>query len=435
MTETECRSLLFICPIMPQRGGNGLAMRAGLMLQALARRFDVHLLVMPVSGGSVETPDFVRNLTTRVKVIDPAKCIDPLAELISRIADPVERHRQRLAYPRPWAARFSGMFAAKQAIAFMAGADVDVIHVMRLYLAPLIVPIMRAMQPMAPVTLLDLDDDDVRVHERLADLHKLQGDIGQEEVSRAEAKSYAACEADVLGYFNAVLTASEDDARRLAGGYPAVRFEAVPNGYAIDPTRHGLIRDRASNGSDATRLLFVANLGYPPNADAASYLIGEVLPALRERGADIDLDVVGPGASADLLAHDTGPSLSNSIAIRGEVESVDPWYAQADIAVVPLRTGGGTRIKILEAFAHGVPVVSSSIGAEGLSAVHGRHVLCADNAHEFASACLRLVTDAGLAADLVANAKQLLRLNYTPDHVYAKLDAIMDSLRNDQCRS
>jgi glycosyltransferase involved in cell wall biosynthesis len=426
MTQTSRRALLFICPIMPQQSGNGLAMRAGLMLEGLARRFDVYLFVAPVSGGSLETPDFVRKLTVRVGVLALGDSLDPLAALIGRVVDPAGRQRLRSAYPRPWASRFCGLAAAQQAVAFLAGAHIDLLHVMRLYLAPLAVHILRTISSSTPLTLLDLDDDDVRVHQRLAALHELRGDAEQAEINRMEAEKYAACAVDVLSRFSAVVTSSEDDARRLAASNPTVRFGSVPNGYAADPKRSTEARIRGTGGS--IRLLFVANLGYFPNADAAAQLVNNVVPALRKRGADVHLDIVGGGASAEMLGDWVGTKGNGGIIMHGAVESVASWYGQADIAVMPLRVGGGTRIKILEAFAYGVPVVSSHLGAEGLNAVDGKHLLCADNVTDFTSACLRLVADPALADDLVANADELLLLNYTPDRVHARLDAIVDSL-------
>jgi polysaccharide biosynthesis protein PslH len=426
MTKRSRRTLLFVCPIMPQRSGNGLAMRAGLMLEGLARRFDVYLFVAPVSGGSLDTPDFVRRLTVKVGVLSLADSIDPLAELIDRIIDPTERGRLRSVYPRPWAARFSGVAAAQQAIAFLAGADIDVLHVMRLYLAPLAALILRAIPPPAPVALLDLDEDDVRVQERFAELHSLRGNVEAAEADRIEAGKYAACAAALLGGFRIVVTSSEDDAHRLAALNPAVRFATVPNGYAADPPRSAIVRSRGMDGP--IRLLFVANLNYFPNADAAEQLINGVLPALRERGAKAHLDIIGAGASVGMLGDRARAVGDIQFTLHGEVESVSPWYAQADIAVVPLRAGGGTRIKILEAFAYGLPVVSSHVGTEGLNTVAGKHLLCADNAVDFAAACLRLAADPVLTADIVAHANELLCLHYTPDRVHAKLEAILEDV-------
>lgn len=99
-------SLLYVAPLMPQLAGNGLAMRAGFILRALAAQFDVHLFVVPVSGGSEEPSGFVRQHTVRVGVLPLESAIDPYYMLISRILNPEERFRAQLAYPRPQASAF-----------------------------------------------------------------------------------------------------------------------------------------------------------------------------------------------------------------------------------------------------------------------------------------------------------------------------------------
>jgi glycosyltransferase involved in cell wall biosynthesis len=422
---TPRRKLLFVSPIMPQHGGNGLAMRAGLMLEGLARTFEVHLLVLPTSGGSREVPDVVGAIAARVGVLDLDDCIDTHAALIGRIGDETERRRHRAAYPRPWAARFSGAAAALKATEFLGDTRIDVLHVMRLYLAPLAPLILRALPAPAPLAILDLDDDDVRTHERLAGLHALRGEAAAAELDRAEAAKYAVCAAELPGRFRAVLTASHDDAQRLSALHAGVRFDAVPNGYAEIQRQARAANPRTAGGP--VRLLFVANLGYFPNADAAELLAFRILPMLRQRGVDARLDIVGGGAPDELRAA-LARAREGHVTVHGGVESVAACYAAADIAVAPLRAGGGTRIKILEAFAHGVPVVTSTLGAEGLDAVSGTHLLTADDPAEFAMACQRLAADPALAASLVAHASELHRLRYTPARVDAKLAAIVSNI-------
>lgn len=417
MTQASRRTALFVSPIMPQASGNGLAMRAGVTLEGLARHFDVHLVVVPASGGSLAVPDFVHAHAVSARVLDAAACIDTHAALIARLLDPAEQLRQRAAYRLPWAARFSTAAAAGRIAEGVTGADLDVLCVMRLYLAPLLSPLLGAL-PGRPLVLLDLDDDDARFHARAAELHALHGDTLQADANRAEAAKYTAAFAALVAPCDAVLTASDDDARRLAARHPAVHFAAVPNGYAaVAPPRAA-----SHTRSGPLRLLFVANLGYLPNIDAADVLVGEVLPALRARGATARLDLVGAGAPEDRVE---SWSRDDSVVVHGAVADLAPLYAAADIAVVPLRAGGGTRIKILEAFAHGVPVVSSTLGAEGLDVETGTHLLVADDPADFADACLRLATTPGLAAHLVANAVELHRRHYTPQAVHAKLDAVV----------
>jgi glycosyltransferase involved in cell wall biosynthesis len=154
--------------------------------------------------------------------------------------------------------------------------------------------------------------------------------------------------------------------------------------------------------------LFVGNLDYYPNGDAVRWFAREVLPALQERApASFRVVVVGNG--------DTPPKLEHA----GAVADVGPCYAAADVAIVPLRAGGGTRIKILEAFAHGVPVVSTPIGAEGLEAAGGEHLLLGGDAEAFARGCAELMASPELRRGLAERALRLVRDSYSLDAAIA----------------
>jgi glycosyltransferase involved in cell wall biosynthesis len=164
--------------------------------------------------------------------------------------------------------------------------------------------------------------------------------------------------------------------------------------------------------------LFVGTLGYAPNADAVTRFCAEVLPRLRSRlPAGFRVLVVGPGPPAVTRALAAHPE----VEVAGAVAAVDPAYARSDVVVVPLRAGGGTRIKILEAFAMGRPVVSTPIGAEGLAVEPGRHLLIADDWSTFAERCVAAATDPALSERLTAEAGRLVTSRYGPEAVRAAL--------------
>ena len=174
-------------------------------------------------------------------------------------------------------------------------------------------------------------------------------------------------------------------------GMPGI--EVVPNAVRI-PCEPG----NGARGDDSVhRLLFVGSLGYVPNEDAAMLLCDEVLPGIRaltDRPVTLDLVGARPSIRVQRLAARPGVSVSADVA------DVARCYRDADVVVTPIRAGGGTRIKLLEAFAHQVPVVSSTIGAEGLEVAAGRELLIADEPAEIAAACVRVLTDPHLAGKL-----------------------------------
>ena len=191
-----------------------------------------------------------------------------------------------------------------------------------------------------------------------------------------------------------VVCSQLDAERATAAGVP--RVSVIPNSYP----RVDHPRGRVAVASPPT-VLFPGTLRYPPNADAAGYLAGEVGPALRTLVPDVRIRLVGRGTEA-LSGLDDPPRLT----MVGQVEDIEVELAGADVIVVPLRFGSGTRLKILEAFAHRLPVVSTTLGAEGLDVEDGVHLLLGDTPADLAAACARLLTDEPLREALTSRAHQ-----------------------------
>ncbi|HXA32234.1 MAG TPA: glycosyltransferase family 4 protein [Acidimicrobiales bacterium] len=169
------------------------------------------------------------------------------------------------------------------------------------------------------------------------------------------------------------------------------RVTVVPNGYELPDQPVG----RIGVGSPPN-VLFQGTLRYPPNADAARWLVGQIAPALRAQIPDARVRLVGL-ATPDQMGLHRPPATT----MVGTVPDMVTELSRADLVIVPLRYGSGTRVKIIEAFAHRIPVVSTTIGAEGLGVEDGRHLLVADTAQQLASACARLITDPALRRRLV----------------------------------
>ncbi|WP_081235632.1 glycosyltransferase [Streptomyces viridosporus] len=195
------------------------------------------------------------------------------------------------------------------------------------------------------------------------------------------------------------------DADRLGAG----RTVVVPNTFPARPSK-----SPRADGGGAT-ILFQGSFDWAPNADAAGWLTGEILPLIRERVPDAT--VVLAGESTPGVAALAGPH----VEVTGAVPSMTPYLRAADLVVVPLRVGSGTRIKILEAFAHGVPVVSTTVGAEGLDVVAGEHLAVADTADGLARHCADLLTDRARRDATAAAARRLHADRYLPEHAAARV--------------
>ena len=203
---------------------------------------------------------------------------------------------------------------------------------------------------------------------------------------RLNASDWRRFQRSVAAQVQRVVIASDLDAAR--SGLPNV--SVIPNTY---PRPQRPVGNPAAGGPPV--LLFQGNLGYPPNIDAAQWLATVIAPLVRAAVPEAEVRLVGrPGANVTEL-HRPGV-----VTVVGEVPSMEEELARASVAVVPLRYGSGTRVKILESFAHRVPVVSTTLGAEGLDAEDGVHLLLADDPEEFAAATVRLLGDSlGCAHD------------------------------------
>jgi len=423
-------ALLFLSPIMPDVSGNGLAMRAGATLEALAADYQVHLLVIPVAGSGPgsesesagEPGEAVRRWCARIMVHRIERHIDPHFGLIAGVRDPQEQLSALLAYPRPSLGRFATSASVREAAELAAGPRYQAVHVLRLYLAPFAEPYLAAREPTAgavqpgrgaagrrPVCRLDLDDYEPATRRRIAGLLRRNGDERAALVQEWEASRYEALAAAMLPRFDRVYVASAADRAPVAAQYPGTDVAVLEN--VIRPPGPRAAAPPPSAVSSAAgkpfTFLFVGSFGYYPNDDAARYFCGKVLPLLRaDAPGPFRVRLVGadPSAAVRLLA------AMPDVTVTGPVADVTPWYESACAVIVPVRAGGGTRIKVLEAFAHQRPVVATSAGAEGLEVTAGRQLLIADSPGDFAACCGRLMRDPALGRELASQGTEFARL-------------------------
>jgi polysaccharide biosynthesis protein PslH len=163
----------------------------------------------------------------------------------------------------------------------------------------------------------------------------------------------------------------------------------------------------------APKLLYMGSMDWPPNEQAVIWFVDNVMPLLRKR-IQSQFIVVGRMPSARILAL---ANQHSDVLITGTVPDVLPYMSEAAISVVPLLTGGGTRLKILEAFAARVPVVSTRLGAEGISAQEGHHFIEANSPEEFADAIVKILENPSLAMSLVAEAFELCQAKFSASTV------------------
>jgi polysaccharide biosynthesis protein PslH len=275
-------------------------------------------------------------------------------------------------------------------------------------------------RPRLGPTVVDLDDlEDVKVRGRLAAAQAGEAD-GAGAVGRARrtaaraqaldnARRWSRLQRSVAGEVERVVLCSDLDVGR--SGLP--NAVVVPNGY--DRPVHPVGRLRAG---DPPTVGVVANFCYGPNADGARWLVQQVLPELQRRLPTVTVRLVGEPDS--WLEGLRVPGLT----VVGRVPAMEPELARADVIAVPIRFGSGTRIKLLEAFAHQIPVVSTTVGAEGLDVTDGVHLDLADDPVAFAAACARLVGDADRRRRLTQSAHTLFIERYQWSAAGARIRAL-----------
>ena len=208
--------------------------------------------------------------------------------------------------------------------------------------------------------------------------------------------------------------------RRLA---PERRGCVVPNGVDVD-----YFRPR-EEGSDADTVVFTGSINYRPNTDAVDHFARRVFPALRRARPAARFVVVGQGAPDWLVR--TAPA---GVEFTGPVDDVRPHLARASVVVAPLRSGSGTRLKILEALAMAKPVVSSKIGCEGIAVADGEHLCVADDPEEFAGKVARLMSDRPAAAELGRRGRELVETHYSWDVAGRRLEQFHTELIGKETR-
>jgi sugar transferase (PEP-CTERM/EpsH1 system associated) len=226
-----------------------------------------------------------------------------------------------------------------------------------------------------------------------------------------------AYEAKVCKAVRNVIAVSEQDAERMRQDYGVENVEAVATGVDVD-----YFAPPSVPCTKQQDLVFVGSMDWMPNTDGVSWFASEVLPRLRKTHPQASLLVVGrqPGAAIRELA-----AQDERITVTGTVDDVRPWMHQSRVSIVPLRIGGGTRLKIYEAMAAGLPVVSTTVGAEGLTYENGRHLVIADEADAFAAACGRLLDEEATAREIGNQGLELVRDRFSWAAVNLRFESLL----------
>lgn len=371
----------WVTPYPPDRNRGGGHIREAHLLLALAERASITL----ITGGDV---------------VDPAvrAAAERIVEVESNVGNWLDRGRLGRRVGDLWGATVSR--TAREARALqglrtamiepLANTDADVVLIEYTGLMPLIdhpdLARLRARSRWV-VTAVNLPS-------RMADHQAaIMPKRRQRWLFRREAEVARRFETRLLSRYDHVITVSEEDRTSLED---PVGVDVVPNG--VDLTRFV-----ASPLPPDPRLVFTGALYTTPNTDAAAWFVGDILPRIRAARPDAVVDIVGLAPTPGIRDLGRLPG----VEVHADVDDIRPFLERARVAVIPVRIGSGTRLKAMEAWASGRPVVGTSLGLEGLGAVDGKHALVADDAAGFAAAVVRVLADSDLARDLTAHGRVL----------------------------
>ncbi|MGA9567503.1 MAG: glycosyltransferase, partial [Candidatus Korobacteraceae bacterium] len=212
-----------------------------------------------------------------------------------------------------------------------------------------------------------------------------------------------------------VIAVSPQDAELMRKMF-GVEASSVPTGVDLEYFRRPLDAPRAAD------LVFVGSMDWLPNSDGVNYFVREILPLIWRHMPDCTLAIVGRSPSSSMLAL---AQQDARIKVTGTVPDVRPWLWGAIVSIVPLRIGGGTRLKIYEAMAAGTATVSTSIGAEGLDVSHPANIRLADTPEVFAEQCLSLLHDGGQRESVATQALALVTSRFSWDVVAAEFEKLL----------
>jgi glycosyltransferase involved in cell wall biosynthesis len=337
--------VLFVAPATPASTGNGLAMRQGLFAEALARVADTEVLVLPIAGSGESA--LTKALGIPTTIIPIAGRADTNFRLLTMVQEAAERLAAFRSYGRGSRHAAVSLPVLQDVGAATRDRQFDLVHCGRLYVAE------AGLSVAATSHTIDLDEDDAYAWRLGAQLDRAAGRTVDADWAEAEAEAEDRLLARTGGRCDTMFIAGAPDRDRIVARHPNLAPEVVANAveWPANPQRH----------DDGNTLLFVGSLGYAPNVEGLLWFASQVLPRILAHRT-VRLRIVGRGSSARLAALREHPQID----LVGGVDDVSPFYATATLAIAPLRSGAGTRIKLIEAAAFEVPVVATSIAAQGL---------------------------------------------------------------------
>jgi glycosyltransferase involved in cell wall biosynthesis len=381
-------NLLYLSPVTPNVTGNGPGTRAGMVLEALAERYSIYLIVIP--------PRDRRH--NWVPLPTATLCRDWVA---------VQPQSQRGPYSGPAADTIQDVAGRFRDVRFAA------VHTLGLSMAPYAEPYLDTAA--APVWHMDLECIDSERQRQVAKRYRDNGLAGRAAAADREAAETAATESRILPRCARVYVSSSRDRERLKELHDLASVDILPNAVRLP------LPLPPKPPKDAFSFLFAGTAGGYPDEDAIMFIGEEVLPLLRRTAPrPFEITIIGEGVMSPAARR---ISAQEELKLVRGVKRMEPWYLQADAVIMPYRVAGGTQPTVLEAMSYRRPIVSTSWGVDGLDVTDGKHVLVGDTGEALADSCLRLMSEPNLAVRLTESAYELCVHHHSPEVMRSALGA------------
>lgn len=244
--------------------------------------------------------------------------------------------------------------------------------------------------------------------------------IAMKAIWKYEASLWQKWDKKIFSHFDRITVISQNDLELLEGvvGRERIKYvEVLERGVEIFPRDFNAVREM--------EMLFVGSMAYSPNIDAVLFFVLEILPKIRRVLPQATFKIVGANPVDKVKALMAIPGVS----VTGFVPDVGPYYDRAEIVVIPMRSGGGVKMKLLEALGRGMPIVTTKNGAAGVNLKPGRDAFVYDDKDDFARGCIELLNNSNLRAEIGKNAQYFARNNHSWKTTGEKLKAIIEEAK------
>lgn len=398
-------NILFLTQVLPYPLDAGPKTRAYYVLRYLAQK---HTVTLVSFVRDTDTPAAIAHLASFCAAVHTV----PITR--SRVRD-VGFLAESLITNQPFIITRDRSAAMRKVLAELVSnaPAFDAVHADQLWMAPY-VEYVHGLAAQKPLRVLDQHNAVFMIFRRLA-----QGERNplMRLAAQLEAHKLARYEAALCARFERVVWVTREDYAAVAAeaaGRPVVNSGIIP--ICIDTAEQGVIERK----QPARRVTFLGGLHYPPNAQGVLWFAEHIFPQVLAGAPDAVLTVIGkqpPAALKDL------PIPPANLEITGYVDDPHPYLQATGVFIVPLLAGGGMRVKILDAWRWGLPMVSTMVGAEGIAATPGADILLADEPDAFAAEVVRLLCDSALNAAIATNGRRSAELHYDWRTIYRAWDA------------